>query len=68
MVLPVLPIKAQFGMNIVLSADIKIGHDNAGINTPLSVGLGILVGPYLLVTLEFVRRLTLRYLLRAGLL
>ena len=52
MVLPVLPImavllKAQLGMNIGLSADIKIGYGNAGIKTPLSAGLGILVRHYL---------------------
>ena len=34
-------------MNIGLSADIKIGYGNAGIKTPLSAGLGILVRHYL---------------------
>ena len=43
MVLQVLPIiaallKAQLGMNMGMSADIKIDHDNAGIKTPLSAG------------------------------
>ena len=39
-------LKAQLGMNIGLSANIKIGYDNAGIKAPLSAGLGILVGLY----------------------
>ena len=39
-------LKAQLGMNIGLSANIKISYDNAGIKTPLSAGLGILDRPY----------------------